>query len=121
MFDDDWEPTVEDDIRMNSDLSPVQKQLLLKQSRIKTWRTAFVIILVLVFATAVGFLFHGWLRQLVIVAVLWGSVITHTVLQDAETRIQGQLRDQLEKQREAKRESRRQARLRKSQGRGSFL
>jgi hypothetical protein len=116
-----WEqngPTIEDDIRANADLSSVQKELLIKRSKIKVYRQILGAILVLLVAGLLSVFFKGWVQLAVFTVVVFGSLFTHMILEDAEKRIESELADEEEAVREAKRESRRQARERKRQQSG---
>lgn len=98
----DWDdgPTIEDEIRWNDELSPAQKKLLLQQVKLDSFRLIFGAVLYLFFAGFVGMLFKGWLRPMVMFALIWAGVIGYTFLKEKEQRIKLALEEEHRKQQE---------------------
>lgn len=103
----DWDdgPTIEDEIRWNDELSPAQKKLLLKQEKLNFFRMVFGAVTYLFFTGFVGMLFKGWLRPMVMFALIWAGVIGYTLLEEEEQRIKAALGEEYIKQQEMKRVS----------------
>ncbi len=104
---EDWDdgPTIEDEIRWNDELSPTQKKLLLKQEKLNSFRMIVGALLYLIFASVVGMLFKGWLREMVPVALIWAGAIGYTLLEEKEQRIKAALEEEHRKQQEMKKVS----------------
>lgn len=103
----DWDDvlTIEDEIKWNDELSPTQKKLLLKQEKLNSFRSIVGAVLYLVFASVVGMLFKGWLRPMVMFALIWVGIIGYTLLKDEEQRIKAALEEEHIKQLEMKKVS----------------
>jgi hypothetical protein len=98
-------PTIEDEIRWNDELSSTQKKLLLKQEKLNSFRSIFGGVLYLFFAGVVGMLFKGWLRPMVMFALIWAGVIGYTLLTNEEQCIKVALAEEHIKQQEMKKVS----------------
>ena len=98
----DAEPTIEDEIKYNDELSPTQKKLLLKQEKIKSFRLISGAVLDLVFVGVVAMLFKGWLRPMVMFVLIWAGIIGYTLLEEKEQRIQAALEEEYRNQQELK-------------------
>ena len=103
----DWDdgPTIEDEIKWNDELSPAQKKLLLKQEKLNFFRLVFGGVLYLFFVGGVGMLFKGWLRPMVMFALIWAGAIGYTMLKDEEQRIKAALEEEHIMQQEMKKVS----------------
>ena len=101
----DAEPTIEDEIKWNNELSPAQKELLLKQVKLNSFRMVFGGVLYLFFAGVVGMLFKGWLRPMVMFALIWAGIIGYTLLKDKEQRIKAALEEEHRKREELRKGS----------------
>jgi len=102
MMDSDDGPTIEQEIKWNNELSPAQKKLLLQQVKLDSFRLIFGAVLYLFFAGFVGMLFKGWLRPMVMFALIWAGVIGYTLLEGKEQRIRAALDDENRNQQEIK-------------------
>jgi hypothetical protein len=91
---------------LNNELSPAQKKLLLNQSRLESYRVVFGMVLLFLLAGLIGVACGGWVRIVAEVVVVGGSIVTYTLLEEGEKRLQAELEDEQEKQREAKRQAR---------------
>jgi hypothetical protein len=103
----DWDdgPTIEEEIKWNDELSPAQKKLLLKQEKLNFFRLVSGGLLYLFFAVFVGMLFKGWLRPVVMFALIWAGVIGYTLLEEKEQRLKAALEEEYRRQQEVKKVS----------------
>jgi hypothetical protein len=85
---DDYGPTIEDEIRWNDELSPVEKTLLIQKSKIEFYRDALTLVLLFLLLGAIGTIVKGWLLAIIDGAIFWGTAIAYTLLEDKKNSIE---------------------------------
>ena len=83
---DDYGPTIEDEIRWNDELNPVEKKLLIQESRIEFYRAALILALLFLLLGAIGVIVRGWLLAVIDGAIFWGTAIAYALLEDKKKR-----------------------------------
>jgi hypothetical protein len=73
--------------------------------KLNSFRLVFGGVLYLFFVGVVGMLFKGWLRPMVMIALIWAGVIGYTLLKDEEQRIKAALEEEHIKRQEMKKVS----------------
>ena len=99
---DGYGPTIEDEIRVNDNLSPTEKKLLIEKSKNKFYRDALTMVLLILLLGAIGVIARGWLLAIIDGAILWGTVIAYTLLENKKNSIEIALAEESQNQRNAK-------------------
>jgi len=99
---DDYGPTIEDEIRGNDELSPAEKKLLIEKSKNKHHRDLLTMVLLVLLLGAIGVIVRGWPLAIIDGAILWGTVIAYTLLEDKKNSIEIALADESQNQQKAK-------------------
>jgi len=105
-WDDDYGPTVEDEIRANDELTPRQKELLIQKSRIESYRNGLIIVLLVLLLGAIGVIVKGWLGAVIDGVIFWGTAIAYTKLEDKKNSVEIAIAEEFRKPPRRKRASR---------------
>ena len=89
----DWddlanEPTIEEEISWNTELSPAEKKLLIQKSKIEFYRTALILVLLFLLLGAIGVIVRGWLLAVIDGAIFWGTAIAYMLLEDKKNSVE---------------------------------
>jgi len=88
MDPDDFGPTIEDEIRSNDELNPVEKKLLIQRSRIEFYHALLILVLCSLLMGAMGAIVKGWLLAVIDGTIFLGTAITYTLLEDKKNHIE---------------------------------